>query len=223
MNEIYAQLRSVENTVNELWPYVTADLNAKQALENCQKEAAHNRSNYIPAKWMLRICLPLTVVFLLLFFLLPTEKGIFNDTYRSPLAIISGVMSVVPATFVLTAFILSITYGKRYKAAMEQITILERRVAKTTEELRMAKIRNAAGLGLSAKLGIPSEALDPLHMRMLLGYIEKGRVSTLSEALSLIEVQLHREQMERLQQEQIQATKEAAEAARRAAYRNSSN
>ena len=54
---------------------------------------------------------------------------------------------------------------------------------------------------------VPADAFDPKHARMLTSYFETGRAHTLSEALNMIEEQIHRERMENLHQENLSAVK----------------
>lgn len=213
MNQIYQALCVAEQAVNAVWPYVLEKAIAEQELEKRKIESKNNYSNYKPGVIMLKICIPVAIICFILTLVLP--RGLFGSL--SGWAFTSLFIGILALAGVLTGVTLKATYGKKYKEAENKIPAIELKITDAQARLDEAKRQNKDGLALAAKL-IPPNALDPSHIRIIMSYFETGRVKTMAEALPLIEQQLHREEMERLQKEQITATEEARKAIERVRY-----
>lgn len=213
MKELYQALCVAEQAVNGIWPYVAEKSIAEQELEQHKAESKLCYSNYKPGIIMLKICIPIAVICCILTLVLP--RGLFGSLSGGAFAALF--VGILALAGVVTGVILKSTYGKKYKKAESEILALEQKITDIQWRLDEAKRQNKDGLALATKL-IPSGAMDPSHIRMIMRYFETGRVKTMAEALPLIEQQLHREEMERLQKEQIAATEETRKAIERARY-----
>jgi len=191
--DLITKLYQVEKAVNAVWPQAVACQEARQVLGAAQSRAAYDRKNYKPGVWMLRIGIPMLVLFLGIYTFVVLERLSRYDFYGNDFlefCLLFG--ALLAGTAVITGLVLICMFGRGHRA-----------VEKAEKQLKQAEMdhekvmqAHVAAFRIGHELMLPEAYYTPQHARAFNRYFETGQAKDMAHARDLFDACLHRERME---------------------------